>query len=44
VLDGIASRLGPHEQPLREALAQTQMIYVQLAEAISQQARGDAPG
>jgi hypothetical protein len=43
VLDGIGSRLGEHEQPLREALAQTQMIYVQLAEAIAQQSRGESP-
>jgi hypothetical protein len=41
VLDGIGSRLGQHEQPLREALSQTQMVYVQLAEAIAQQAKGE---
>ncbi len=33
LLDGVGSRLGEHEAQLRDALAQTQMIYVQLAEA-----------
>jgi hypothetical protein len=35
LLDGIGDRLGPHAEPLREALSQTQMIYVQLAEALA---------
>ncbi|MCU1426973.1 MAG: hypothetical protein JWL83_973 [Actinomycetia bacterium] len=37
LLDGIGPRLGPHEEPLRDALQQTQMIYVQIAEAIAAQ-------
>src|SRR5262249_45048177 len=39
LLDGVGPRLGPHEEPLRDALQQTQMIYVQIAEAIA--AQGD---
>jgi hypothetical protein len=37
LLDGVGSRLGQHEAALRDALTQTQMIYVQLAEALAQQ-------
>jgi hypothetical protein len=46
MLDGIGSRLGPHDQALREALQQTQVIYVQLAEALAQQGapQGAPPG
>jgi hypothetical protein len=34
LVDGVGPRLGQHEAPLREALQQSQMIYVQIAEAI----------
>jgi hypothetical protein len=42
LLDGLGPRLGDHELPLRDALTQTQMIYVQIADAVA----GDegAPG
>jgi len=40
LLDGVGPRLGEHEQSLRDALTQTQMIYVQLAEALAQQPGG----
>jgi hypothetical protein len=39
LLDGIGPRLGPHEEPLREALQQAQMIFVQIADALA--AQGD---
>jgi hypothetical protein len=42
LLDGIGTRLGEHEQALRDALSQTQMLYVQIAEALAAQ-EGDAP-
>jgi hypothetical protein len=35
LLDGIGPRLGEHETQLRDALTQTQMIYVQIAEALT---------
>jgi hypothetical protein len=35
LLDGIGGRLGEHETQLRDALTQTQMVYVQLAEALA---------
>jgi hypothetical protein len=38
LLDGVGARLGAHEAALRDALAQTQTIYVQVAEALA----GDA--
>jgi hypothetical protein len=38
LLDGLGPRLGDHEQPLRDALNQTQMIYVQIADAVAGEA------
>jgi hypothetical protein len=35
LLDGVGGRLGEHEVALRDALGQTQMIYVQLAEQLA---------
>jgi hypothetical protein len=35
LLDGIGPRLGQHEAALRDTLAQTQTIYVQVAEALA---------
>jgi hypothetical protein len=35
LLDGIGPRLGEHEQALRDALGQTQMLYVQIADALA---------
>jgi hypothetical protein len=35
LLDGVGPRLGQHEPALRDALAQTQTIYVQVAEALA---------
>jgi hypothetical protein len=35
LLDGVGGRLGDHEAQLRDALTQTQMVYVQLAEALA---------
>jgi hypothetical protein len=35
LLDGVGGRLGPHEQTLRDALTQTQMAYVEIAEAMA---------
>jgi hypothetical protein len=35
LLDGVGGRLGEHETQLRDALTQTQMVYVQLAEALA---------
>src|SRR5690242_15803090 len=37
LLDGVGDRLGPHAEPLAEALQQTQMLYVQIAEALNAQ-------
>jgi hypothetical protein len=33
LVDGLGSRLGEHEVVLRDALAQSQMLYVEIAEA-----------
>ncbi|MDQ1520644.1 MAG: hypothetical protein QOI55_1717 [Actinomycetota bacterium] len=41
LLDGVGGRLGEHESQLRDTLTQTQMIYVQLAEALAAQDAGD---
>jgi hypothetical protein len=43
LLDGVGGRLGEHEQALRDALTQAQMIYVQLAEALAEQSGEAAP-
>jgi hypothetical protein len=37
LLDGVGSRLGEHEPALRDALGQSQLIYVRLAEALAAQ-------
>jgi hypothetical protein len=34
LVDGLGNRLGEHEEPLREALSQAQMAYVEVAEAV----------
>jgi hypothetical protein len=41
LLDGVGGRLGEHESQLRDTLTQTQMIYVQLAEALAAQDAGE---
>jgi hypothetical protein len=44
LLDGVGHRLGPHAEALRDALTQTQMIYVQLAEALAGAQSGSGEG
>jgi hypothetical protein len=44
LLDGVGDRLGPHAEALRDALTQTQMIYVQLAEALAGAQSGHGEG
>jgi hypothetical protein len=44
LLDGVGDRLGPHAEALRDALTQTQMIYVQLAEALAGAQSGNGEG
>ena len=44
LLDGVGDRLGPHAEALRDALTQTQMIYVQLAEALAGAQSGSGEG
>jgi hypothetical protein len=44
LLDGVGDRLGPHAEALRDALTQTQMIYVQLAEALAGAQSGQGEG
>ena len=34
LVDGLGSRLGEHEQTLRDGLAQIQMLYVQVADEL----------
>jgi hypothetical protein len=44
LVEGLGPRLGEHEGPLREALAQAQMAYVQVGEAVeAAEARGGTP-
>lgn len=38
VVDSLGPRLGVHEQPLREALAQVQTAYVQVSDALDEDA------
>ena len=40
LLDGVGGRLGQHEQALRDAMNQVQMLYVQVADALAQQPPG----
>jgi hypothetical protein len=40
LLDGVGGRLGEHEQALRDALNQVQMLYVQVADALAQEQPG----
>ncbi len=35
LVDGLGTRLGPHEEPLRGALAQLQVVYVQVSDALA---------
>jgi hypothetical protein len=32
LVDGLGDRLGPHEEPLRDALAQLRLVFVQVSE------------
>ena len=32
LIEGLGERLGPHEEPLRDALAQLRLVFVQVAE------------
>ena len=39
LVDGLGSRLGEHEQTLRDALSQIQMLYVRIAEQLEPDTR-----
>lgn len=43
LIDGLGARYGENEATLRDALGQIQMLYVQVADALSE-AMGDGPG
>ncbi len=40
IVDGLGPRLGEHEQVLRDALVQAQMLFVEVADAVSEQEPG----
>jgi hypothetical protein len=41
LIEGLGERLGPHEEPLRDALAQLRLVFVQVAEGRAPAGEGE---
>ena len=41
LVEGVGERLGPHEEPLRDALAQLRLVFVQAAEGRAPTVEGE---